>query len=163
LDDAREALRAERPRLEEKVDKVHSELLVAFNHFSLKHEGSSLGLDETEMITQLLAGKDSKRELEDAEVDKIKEVVPGSDHDISEAINHIFVTHHLQDLAKIDVSETMILQLHLMVMDGLLNNVEEGLAGEYRKVSINVMGDSHCCRCSSPHVILGRERTSSAG
>jgi hypothetical protein len=77
-------------------------------------------------------------------MDKIKEVVPGPDHDIIEAVNHILVAQNLPEFAKNIVSETMVpvLQLHSMVMDGLLNNVEEGLTGEYRKVSINVMGDT---------------------
>jgi fido (protein-threonine AMPylation protein) len=142
LDDACEALQAERPLSIQKVSKVHSQLLLLFNHFSLKHEGSALGLDEMEMITKLLAGRDSKREVKVADMDKMKEEVPGSDHDITEAVNHILVAQHLQEFAKNPVSETMVLQLHSMVMDGLLNYVEEGLPGEYRKVAINAMGDT---------------------
>ena len=142
LDDARNALKSERPLTEEKVKKVHNELLLSFNHFSLQHEGSSLGVDEIEMITNLLASKDSKREIEDEELGKINEKVPGSKHDIVEAVNHILVSQHLQEMAKSDITEATLLQLHSSVMDGLLTNVEEGMAGEYRKVSINVMGDT---------------------
>jgi fido (protein-threonine AMPylation protein) len=142
LDDARDALSKMLPFSQEKVEKVHNELLLSFNYFSLQHEGSQLGLDETEMITKLLAGKDTKRKLEEDEIEKIHHEVPGSKHDITEAMNHILVSQHLQQLAKEDISEELVLTLHRLVMDGLLTNVEEGLAGEYRKVSINVMGDT---------------------
>ena len=40
-----------------------------------------------------------------------------------------------------EVTETLILDLHAAVMANLLLNPEEGMAGEYRKVSVNVMGD----------------------
>jgi len=51
------------------------------------------------------------------------------------------------------ITETVVLQLHSMVMNGLLRNVEEGLPEEYRKVSVGVHGsqvgraltaDVHC-------------------
>lgn len=142
LDDAKEVLNAERPLVEDKVMKVHNNLSLLFNHFSLKHEGSNLGLDETEMITNLLGKKDSKHQVEEDEIGKIVEKVPGSEYDIVEAVNHILVSEYLPKMAKNVISETMVLQLHSAVMDGLLTNVEEGMAGEYRKVSINVMGDS---------------------
>jgi fido (protein-threonine AMPylation protein) len=141
LDDAKEVLGAERPLEDDKVMKVHAELSLLFNHFSLKHEGSNLELSEIEMITNLLGQKDSKRQIEEDELDKIKESVPGSDHDIVEAVNHIIVSQQLQEISKSEVSKTMILQLHSSDLDGILNNFEEGMAGEYRKVSINVVGE----------------------
>ncbi|CAB9516130.1 expressed unknown protein [Seminavis robusta] len=144
LDAAREALNRERPLSEDKVTKVHSELALVFNHFSLNHEGSNLSIDDIQMITTLLGGKDAKRQPEVDELENIHKRVPGSKHDITEAINHILVTKRLQEMAKNEMSETLVPQIHSAVMDGLLKNVEEGLPGEYRKVSINIMGeDSH--------------------
>ena len=140
LDNARDALREQLPLSQE---RVHSELLLLFNHFSLKHEGGSLGIDEIATIATCLDGKASKQEIHAADLDKLINDVPGSCHDITEAINHILVASKLQELAKRDVTETLILDLHKLVMDGILTNAEEGLAGEYRKVSINVMGSKH--------------------
>jgi len=144
LDDARDALAEVRTLSQDIVEEVYQELLLSFNYFSLQHEGSQLGPDKTEMITRLLAGKDTKREIEADEMDKIYHEVPGSKHDISEAVNHILVSQHLQQLAKDNdiITEELVLSLHRLVMDGLLTKVEEGLAGEYRKVSINVFGDT---------------------
>ena len=136
LDSARGALREQLPLAQE---KVHSELLLIFNHFSLKHEGGALGIDEIATIATFLNGKHSKQEIHAIDLEKIINEVPGSCHDITEAINHILVASNLQELAKRDITETLILDLHKLVMGGLLTNAEEGLAGEYRKVSINVM------------------------
>ena len=141
LDDARDSLSEIRPLSSKKIEKVHNELLLLFNHFSLQHEGSHLGLDETAMITAFLAGKDSKREIETEEMEKINSKVPGSEHDINEAVNHIIVSQHLRHLAKEEITEELILTLHSLVMDGLLPSIEEGTPGEYRKVAINVLGD----------------------
>jgi len=140
LDEAKEVLSVERPLAEEKVSKVHDELCLLFNHFSLKHEGSQLDFSETEMVTKLLGASDNKHQL-DTEVDKIVKAVPGSEHDIIEAINHILVSQKLQEMADDnEVTENLILDLHSAVMKDLLLIPEEGLAGEYRKVSVNVMG-----------------------
>jgi len=100
LDHARELLSLSRPLSSEKMAKVHNELLLRFNHFSLQHEGSDLGFDETELITKLLAGKDPKRDMEEDEMDKINTKVPGSEHDIKEAVNHIQVSQHSSSLPK---------------------------------------------------------------
>jgi hypothetical protein len=63
---------------------------------------------------------------------------PSLQSGIKEPVNHILVLGQLLEMAKNDVAETMGLQLHSNVMNGLLTNVEEGLSGEYSKVSIHV-------------------------
>ena len=142
LDDAKQALSSVRPLAEEKVSKVHDELCLLFNHFSLKHEGSQLEISEIEMVTALLGASDKKHQPDTEEVDKIVKAVPGSEHDITEAINHILVSQRLQEMAvNEEVTETLILDLHAAVMANLLLNPEEGMAGEYRKVSVNIMGE----------------------
>jgi hypothetical protein len=45
------------------LDRVHDELFLVFNHFSLKHGGSNLGIGETKSITDLLFKKGSKRAI----------------------------------------------------------------------------------------------------
>ena len=145
LDDARHALRGHRPLDLESVRKVHDEVLLLFNHFSLCHEGNDLSMDETEVIRRLLARKDQKRGAEEEEANEataeITAVVNGTDRDIQEAINHINISNQLQELAKHDITETTILNIHALVMDKLLKNPDEGLPGEYRKVPIIVHGD----------------------
>ena len=142
LDDAREALRSNRPISQESIELVQSELYLRFNHFSLRHEGNALGLDETKAITDLLARVDPKHVEEADELPKKMSEVSGTDHDILEAINHIQVSQELGEMARSKITETTILRLHNKVMDGLLTITEEGLPGEYRKVSIGVEGDS---------------------
>jgi len=67
--------------------------------------------------------------------------VRGSKHDIDEAVNHIRVANHLQEMANSEeIDENFVRHLHAMVMEGLLSEEDEGLPGEYRKVSIGVHG-----------------------
>jgi Fic family protein len=85
---------------------------------------------------------------------------------LAEAANHILVSEKLQEIARNDVTETVVLQLHSMVMEGLLNNADEGHPGEYRKVSTGVQGsqkgrapaaDIHALMCQwfEKHLIKG--------
>jgi 23S rRNA maturation-related 3'-5' exoribonuclease YhaM len=50
------------------------------------------GIDETKIITDLLSKKDSKRPIEDEEINDMIEKMPGSQNDIKEAVNHILVS-----------------------------------------------------------------------
>jgi Trp operon repressor len=102
LDDALRALCAHRPLELDLVDRVHEELLLLFNHFSLKHEGNNLGIDETKMVTDLLSKKNSKRPIEDEEINDKIEKIPRSQNDIKEAVNHILVSGQLLEMAKND-------------------------------------------------------------
>ena len=138
--DAVSALKELRPLSSDNVRKVQSDLLLQFNHFSLSHEGNDLDLDETKMLTDMLVGKDWKRVIEDSKVETEFRKIPGSEKDLKEAMNHILVSQHLQEIYNYDVTEAVVLQLHAWIMSGLLINTEEGLPGEYRKVSIGVMG-----------------------
>ena len=61
-------------------------------------------------------------------------------------MNHILLSQKLQAFAAYDVTETLVLNLHSMVMEGLLTGADEGLPGEYRKVPINVTGKIHSDR-----------------
>lgn len=138
-------LKQYRSIMEDDFKSVQSKLLLLFNHFSLSHEGNALNLDETRMLTELLAGKDWKRLLEEEEtLDKELRRVPGSENDIREATNHILVSEKLEEIAesRTTVDETMVLQLHAWVMHGLLKDPSFGGGGEYRKTKIGVMGST---------------------
>jgi fido (protein-threonine AMPylation protein) len=143
LDEGVDKLRKQQPLAKAIVERVDNELLLQFTHFSLSHEGNSLGLDATRKLATLLVGKDSKRLVEDVELqDKIAKI-PGTRDDLTEAVNHILVSDLLEQIANNqEVTETLVLKLHSMVMKDLLHNVEEGLPGAYRKVSIGVHGSS---------------------
>jgi hypothetical protein len=98
----------------------------------------------------LLAGKDAKRLVEDAELQDEIAKIPGPRQDLIEATNHIVVSELLEQIANTqEVTETVILNLHSMAVKDLLHNAEESLPGEYRKVSINVHGKqrSAAARC----------------
>eukprot|EP00529_Nitzschia_sp_RCC80_P021512 CAMPEP_0113499204 /NCGR_PEP_ID=MMETSP0014_2-20120614/31618_1 /TAXON_ID=2857 /ORGANISM="Nitzschia sp." /LENGTH=395 /DNA_ID=CAMNT_0000393353 /DNA_START=6 /DNA_END=1193 /DNA_ORIENTATION=+ /assembly_acc=CAM_ASM_000159 len=145
LADSVSALKHARPLSPESVKDVQSNLLLQFNHFSLSHEGNSLGLDEIRMLKKILATKNWKHMLESGEEKLDSEMleVTGSTTDILEAVNHIAVTQRLAQItvdSGVSIDEDFILQLHQWVMDGLLKKFEEGTAGEYRKVSIGVHG-----------------------
>ena len=140
------ALKEQRPLSLDCIKKVENRELLLFNHFSLSHEGNSLSLSEMRMLTELLAsGKDWKRLIEEAELmANLQEFsqTTTSKQDVREASNHILVTEQLAELSCQDISETLILQLHFSIMNGLLDRSEEGLAGEYRKVAIGVEGSA---------------------
>uniref|UniRef100_A0A7S3DN49 Fido domain-containing protein n=1 Tax=Entomoneis paludosa TaxID=265537 RepID=A0A7S3DN49_9STRA len=88
-----------------------------------------------------MAGKDWKHEIEEQEMSLRLQGITLSENDIQEALNHILVSEKLQELAQEnDFTETVLLQLHSWVMDGLLIRPKEGLPGEYRKVAIGIEG-----------------------
>ena len=157
IDDGVETLKAIRPLQEGALTKLNQELILRSNHFSLFHEGNSLSLDETRVLSEYLGGQDSKRasydeDDEDEELRDTMDKLSGSkDDDITEAINYILVANNLTTIAQKDtvVSEDLVLELHRLVLDGLLLDAEEGVAGEYRKVSIGVSGSNtaraHAC------------------
>jgi hypothetical protein len=120
LDDALQALYAHRPLAPNVVDRVHQDFLLMLNHFSLKHEGNNLGIDETKMIMDLLSKKDSKGAIKDEDINDEIEKMPGLQNDIKEAVKNILVSGQLLDMAKNAVTETMVLQLHSNVMNELL-------------------------------------------
>jgi len=101
LDEGVGALKDRRPLSPDTVKRVQSELLLAFNHFSLSHEGNELDLDETRMLVSLLEGKDSKRISEDKELSDKIDLIPGSKHDVDEAVNHILVSNMLKKWPKV--------------------------------------------------------------
>jgi len=93
-----------------------------------------LGFDGIRILASLLAGnRFVDRETLDDEMRAKIDGIPGSKHDLDEATNHILVSNGLRD-------ETLVCQLHSMVMHGLLRDAGEGLPGEYRRVSIGVQG-----------------------
>ena len=103
LAQAVEILRTNRPHSSHDVKQLQELLLLKYNHFSLKHEGSSLELGETRLISKLLAGKDPKRALEDKEgLDEALRSAASNQHDVQEARNHILVSQLLEDIAKQD-------------------------------------------------------------
>lgn len=84
------------------------------------------------MLTELLAGKDWKRLLEEEEkLDKELRKVPGSENDIREATNHIMVSGQLEEISKscTTVNETIALQLHTWIMHCLLEDPSGGGCG----------------------------------
>ena len=135
-----ERLRGHRPLASPSVlNNLEHELLLQNCHFSLRHEGNSLSLDETRLLVDMIASKDWKHEIDhNAEASRI----PDSQADITEAINHILISEDFYHISKQPITEPSILRLHSRLMQNLLHEPTEGLAGEYRKVSVYVSGDS---------------------
>ena len=131
-----EKLKALRPHIDaEKFGLIQQELIIRFNHFSLVHEGSSLKFDETTALVEIIAKHDWKHEASNDEEVRIK--VSESNHDETEAINHIRLSLDLTEIARQGaLTESRVLGLHLQLMTGLLKN-----PGEYRKVAVMVGGD----------------------
>lgn len=127
-----------RPLLSKDVlRRLEEELLLRYNHFTLVHEGNGLKLDETRLLSEILASRDWKHEADDE--DEARKVSDSKD-DVTEAINHIVVSQDLQETAQHDVTEDMVLDLHSRVMKDLLHEEAEGLPGTYRKVKVCVSG-----------------------
>jgi len=142
LQEGVDKLRRVRPLSLGAVADVEENLLLRYNHFSLSHEGSSLGLDETRLLTNILADKDWKHTNEDEDLESETNAISESKHDLQEAINHILVSRQLSEYANADLTEDQVLRLHSLIMHDLLHIEEEGLPGEYRKVAIGVEGSS---------------------
>jgi Fic family protein len=153
IDDAVNALKLARPLEQDAIDKVYSELILVFNHSSLRHEGSTLSKDETDLLASIVAkefgaesGK-SEEEVNDTENsffsssdDSASATVTGSPMERLEARHHAKVLAKFSEMSQEDFTEKFLLSLHSKVMDGLLTNEHEGEAGSYRKVGIRVSG-----------------------
>lgn len=126
------------------LERLEEELLLLYNHFTLVHEGNDLSLEQMRVVTHLLAYKDWKDASENEHLCHEIHTIISSEltDDVQEAINHILVSRQLAEFAKMDVTEETVLRMHSMIMHGLLHVEEEGLPGQYRKVSINVAGSS---------------------
>ena len=142
IQEAVERLKTSKPLGPSSVIKsLEKELLLRFSHFSLAHEGNGLTLDETTILTRLVAGKDWKHEAADSE-EAAK--ITDSQHDVTEAINHILISENMHNISKQPITEALVLKLHGRLMKDLLLDETEGLAGEYRKVGVSVSGNVRC-------------------
>lgn len=133
-------LNALRPLLSSDVlHRLEQELLLQCNHFSLTHEGNSLKIDETRLLTEIIGKYDWKHHANGGEE---AASISDSKDDVTEAINHIVLSQDLKATAEQEVTEELVLDLHGQLMHGLLREEKEGLAGMYRKVKVNVCGST---------------------
>jgi fido (protein-threonine AMPylation protein) len=140
LQAAVDKLNALRPLVSPEVlHRIEEELVLQFNHFSLTHEGNSLMIDEIRLLTELLRNNDWKI---DANLEEEAASISDSKDDVTEAINHIVLSHNLQETAEQELTEELVLDLHGKLMQGLLLEEKEGLAGMYRKVKVHVCGST---------------------
>jgi Fic family protein len=131
--------------LPEEYVKVEDELFILYTHSSLHQEGSTITKEEAFDISALLASKDPLRRLEESEMAEVLKRTHGKTLDEAlELVNHLDITKLLRDLVKSDkpLNEELTLWLHKKLMDGLLTDPSEGLAGEYCKVGIGVEGSA---------------------
>ena len=162
IDEAVRLLNFDRPLTESKVvalQNIQTEILTSATYFSLIHEGNQLDFNELQRIEdEMFDGTDWKHSEEEEILKEQVEMMRADDRgeakcpeeakekvtadDIKEAINHLKVSHDLQNVYTEDITQKLVLNLHGEIMKGLLINEDEGVAGEYRKCSIGVSGSS---------------------
>ena len=157
IEEAVRLLNLDRPLTESEVvalQNIRTKILTYATHFSLNHEGNQLDVSELQMIDRTDWKHSEEEEIVKEQVemmradDRGEAKCPGdarekvTSDDIKEAINHLKVSHDLQNVYTEDITQELVLNLHGEIMKGLLINEDEGVAGEYRKCSIGVSGSS---------------------
>lgn len=125
------------------IRQLEVQLLLQYNHFSLRHEGNNLTLEDTRHIAELILSSGKRHEANKFFVQQsIRRKIPDAPwEDIIDARNHILVAGQLGGFfCRHAITEALLKKLHWGVMQGLLTSDAQGPAGCYRRVDIKVAG-----------------------
>ena len=122
VDVLKEQLSALRPLPEEALKKIQDALDIEYTYESNRIEGNTLTLQETALVVNegvTISGKSMREHLE--------------------AINHTEAISYIKDIAKQDISERTIKEIHALILHG----IDRENAGRYRTVPVMILGSTH--------------------
>ena len=124
LDALRARLETVRPLSQAAMEKIRSALAIEYTYESNRIEGSTLTLQETQLVVQeglTIGGKTMREHLE--------------------AINHNEAVGFIEAVAKdnVEVTESVIKQIHALILRG----IDRENAGTYRAVPVLIAGSRH--------------------
>ena len=122
VDVLKEQLSALRPLPEEALKKIQDALDIEYTYESNRIEGNTLTLQETALVVNegvTISGKSMREHLE--------------------AINHTEAISYIKDIAKLEISERTIKEIHALILHG----IDRENAGRYRTVPVMILGSTH--------------------